>query len=63
MADFSAGAGSAQLEVQIAEDWLPVGNPATASISTVLFFGRKTGPLLWRWNVTVETGAITTYID
>jgi hypothetical protein len=46
MADFSAGAGSAQLEVQIAEDWLPVENPATASISTVLFFGRKTGPLL-----------------
>jgi hypothetical protein len=67
-ASFSGTSYTAQLEVNVAGDWLPAaaqitqaGNMATAALAGRL--DADTEPLQWRWNVTaIVSGTLTVYI-
>jgi hypothetical protein len=65
-ASFSGTSFTAQLEVNIAGDWIPVISPISASMALPAFIGRGADdaePLQWRWNVTAITaGTLTVYI-
>ena len=56
-----AGTGSAQLQVNINGDWLPAAASVSVSIPAAAIAGAE-DPLVWRWNVTVASGSITTYL-
>lgn len=62
-ADFSTGTGvgSAQLEVNLGEGWVPAAAAVTADMATAAVLGPG-GQADYRWNVTVTSGTITTYL-
>lgn len=66
-ASFSGTSYSAQLQVNINDDWLPVGAVITeaGNMAAVLFTGRLTDTyqqMAWRWNVTAINGTLTVYL-
>lgn len=65
-ADFTtgSGSGSAQLQVNIGGDWLPADDAVTATMTTVEATDKMSPgePLRYRWNVTVSSGSIITYM-
>lgn len=65
-ADFTtgSGSGSAQLQINVGGDWLPAAAAVTATMSVV---GTATANSpgtgrMYRWNVTVSSGEIITYL-
>ena len=62
-ADFSSGAGSAQLQCSISGEWLPVTESLTSTMDLVeTADASSTTPMSFRWNVTVSSGTIVTYL-
>ncbi len=58
--------GTAQLQIYLDGDWVGIRTADTASVAlaTVLSLPvRPEGPYLMRWNVTANTGTVTTYIS
>jgi hypothetical protein len=60
--DFTTGggSGSATLEVQIDNDWVPVDSAQTATMPYAELV--QSAPFPYRWNVTVSGGSIITYL-
>lgn len=66
--DFTTGSGSgtAKLEMQVGNTWIPADAVSTDTMSKALMFDLNpttSGGRYIRWNVTRTGGTITTYID
>ena len=58
-----SGTGSAQLQAEFDGDWVPVSTSYTSSMSVIEAASFQTEePVYYRWNVTVGSGTITTYV-
>lgn len=57
--------GTAQLQIYLDGDWINArtADTATTTVPVVLNYPCRTEPFLMRWNVTANTGTVTTYID
>jgi len=58
-ARFAGGVtGSAQLEVLVGNDWLPIDAPVTATMAAAKFVdaSAENGALKYRWNVSAVSG-------
>ncbi len=63
---FGGGAtGSATLERKIGDGWVPVDTPYTATMdyAEVSDIPEWFEAKAWRWNVTVSSGTVTTYLQ